>query len=212
MSYYRYIDNGEGPTKLFIGGLHGNEGQTALKFLKQLKSSDFSKGQIYIYNFDKTEYITTLDEKYYQSEIGETVLDLITTIKPDFYIELHCYNIKNYKKLTSDGRLEMQGVPPLINFGDYVLVSSASPLIRSKYFKPETICKNLEFPCIEKLDCSVDFDFDKSFSRYLEVLKILASVNSRKEYERWIEKKYPRQVKMAVSQVRTFFRNKFSPF
>ena len=31
MSYFRYIDNGEGPTKLFIGGLHGNEGVTSLK-------------------------------------------------------------------------------------------------------------------------------------------------------------------------------------
>ncbi len=33
MSYFRYVDNGEGPTKLFIGGVHGNEGKTSLNFL-----------------------------------------------------------------------------------------------------------------------------------------------------------------------------------
>ena len=37
MSYFRYIDNGEGPTKLFIGGLHGNEGKTSIKFIKRIK-------------------------------------------------------------------------------------------------------------------------------------------------------------------------------
>ena len=33
MSYFRYIDNGEGPTKLFIGGVHGDEGKDVLPFL-----------------------------------------------------------------------------------------------------------------------------------------------------------------------------------
>lgn len=53
MSYFRYVDNGEGPTKLFIGGVHGNEGKTSLKFIKRLNIDDFSKGQFYFYNFDK---------------------------------------------------------------------------------------------------------------------------------------------------------------
>ena len=42
MSYFRYVDNGEGPTKLFIGGVHGNEGKTSLKFIKRLNIDDFS--------------------------------------------------------------------------------------------------------------------------------------------------------------------------
>ena len=50
MSYFRYVDNGEGPTKLFIGGVHGNEGKTSLKFIKRLNIDDFSKGQFYFYN------------------------------------------------------------------------------------------------------------------------------------------------------------------
>ena len=45
MSYFKYIDNGEGPTKLFLGGVHGNEGKTSIKFIKSLKHDDLSCGQ-----------------------------------------------------------------------------------------------------------------------------------------------------------------------
>ena len=64
MSYFRYIDNGEGPTKLFIGGLHGNEGATSIKFLKRINLDDLSHGQFYFYNFDRTDYISTIKKEY----------------------------------------------------------------------------------------------------------------------------------------------------
>ena len=101
MSYFRYIDNGDGPTKLFIGGLHGNEGVTSLKFIKRIRKEDLSHGQFYFYNFDKTPYISTIKKEYYQSELGLKILNLIEHFNPDFYTELHCYNLKNYEKLTS---------------------------------------------------------------------------------------------------------------
>ena len=63
MSYFRYVDNGDGPTKLFIGGVHGNEGMTSLKFFKRINDEDLSNGQFYFYNFDKTPYISTIDKK-----------------------------------------------------------------------------------------------------------------------------------------------------
>ena len=88
MSYFRYIDNGEGPTKLFIGGLHGNEGFTSLKFIKKIKDEDLSSGQFYFYNFDKTQYISTIKKEYYESEIGLRILDLIENLQPDFYISI----------------------------------------------------------------------------------------------------------------------------
>ena len=75
MSYFRYIDNGEGPTKLFIGGLHGNEGATSVKFLKRINEDDLSPGQFYFYNFDKTPYISTIKKEFYGSEIGLKILD-----------------------------------------------------------------------------------------------------------------------------------------
>ena len=39
MSYYRHINNGEGPVKLIIGGIHGNEGQTTINLVKLLKKT-----------------------------------------------------------------------------------------------------------------------------------------------------------------------------
>ncbi len=60
MSYYRFIDKGKGPTKLFVGGIHGHEGETTIDFLKSISYSDFSKGKTFIYNFDYTEYISTI--------------------------------------------------------------------------------------------------------------------------------------------------------
>ena len=114
MSYFRYIDNGDGPTKLFIGGVHGNEGVTSLKFLNRIDTDDLSCGQFYFYNFDKTPYISTIKKEFYKSETGLKILDLIEELKPDFYTELHCYDLKNYEKLTSMERYEKTGIPPLI--------------------------------------------------------------------------------------------------
>ena len=85
MSYFRYIDKGEGPTKLFIGGVHGNEGVVTLDLVKRLTVDDFCDGQIYIYNFDRTPYISTLKEDFYKSEQGRKIISLIKYYKPDFY-------------------------------------------------------------------------------------------------------------------------------
>ena len=96
MSYFRYIDNGEGPTKLFIGGVHGDEGKHVLPLIKLLNREDFSPGQIYIYNFDRTPYVSTIHKEFYQSEQGKKILDLIDYYKPDFYTALHSYNIRHF--------------------------------------------------------------------------------------------------------------------
>ena len=177
MSYFRYIDNGEGPTKLFIGGVHGNEGVTSLKFIKRIDEEDLSPGQFYFYNFDKTKYISTIKKEYYESELGLKILDLINYFEPDFYTELHCYNLKNYDKLTSMERYNRTGIPPLIKLGNHVLVSSVSPLIRMTYFSTDTVCKTLEFPCIEKLtpDVVKEFGFDKKLAieSYENLLKLI---------------------------------------
>ena len=101
MSYFRYIDNGEGPTKLFIGGVHGDEGKDVLPLIKLLSNEDFSSGQIYIYNFDKTPYVSTIHKEFYESEQGKKILDLIDYYKPDFYFDFHSYNIKHFEIFTS---------------------------------------------------------------------------------------------------------------
>ncbi|MDO5859278.1 DUF2119 domain-containing protein [Methanobrevibacter sp.] len=216
MSYFRYIDNGEGPTKLFIGGIHGNEGVTSLKFIKRIKTDDLSDGQFYFYNFDKTEYISTIKKEYYKSELGLKILDLIKYFEPDFYTELHCYNLKNYNRLTSMGRYKRTGIPPLIKLGNHVLVSSVSPLIRMTYFSTETVCKTLEFPCIEKLNPEIvkEYGFDKkaAIETYENLLKLILESPSRQHFEREMMIRYREQVDLAIQYAKKVFGEDFPPY
>ena len=216
MSYFRYIDNGEGPTKLFIGGVHGNEGVTSLKFIKRIDEEDLSPGQFYFYNFDKTKYISTIKKEYYESELGLKILDLINYFEPDFYTELHCYNLKNYDKLTSMERYNRTGIPPLIKLGNHVLVSSVSPLIRMTYFSTDTVCKTLEFPCIEKLtpDVVKEFGFDKKLAieSYENLLKLILKSPSRQYFEREMLVWYKDQVDLAIQYAQMVFGDDFPPY
>ena len=216
MSYFRYIDNGKGPTKLFIGGVHGNEGLTSLKFIKRIKDSDLSPGQFYFYNFDKTPYISTIKKEYYESELGLKILNLINYFQPDFYTELHCYNLKNYERLTSMERYRKTGIPPLIKLGNHVLVSSVSPLIRMTYFSTETVCKTLEFPCFEKLTPEIvekyDFNKDLAVKTYEDLLKLILKSPSRDYFERQMLIDYADQVALAVEYARKVFGEDFPPY
>ena len=216
MSYFKYIDNGRGPTKLFLGGVHGNEGKTSIKFIKLINQEDLSCGQYYFYNFDHTEYISTLKKEYYESDLGQKILKLIKYFEPDFYTELHCFNLKNYNKLTSMERYKKTGVPPLIPAGNHVLVSSVSPLIRMTYFSTDTVCKTLEFPCCEKLTPELieEFSFDKKLAvdRYMDLLRLITKSESRKDFENAILKKYEYQVKLAMDYAKKVFGEDFPPY
>ena len=214
MSYFRYIDNGEGPTKLFIGGVHGDEGKDVLPLIKLLSNDDFSSGQIYIYNFDKTPYISTIHREFYQSEQGKRILDLIDYYKPDFYTELHSYNIKHFKKLTSLERLDNQGIPPLIDCGQYVLCSSVSPLIRRNHFTKENICQTLEFPSFrgedlklsdEELFKKYDYDYNLSVKEYMSFLRLITLSKNRNDFEKRVLKDYKKQADLALKYVKIIY-------
>ena len=214
MSYFRYIDNGEGPTKLFIGGVHGDEGKDVLPLIKLLSNDDFSSGQIYIYNFDKTPYISTIHREFYQSEQGKRILDLIDYYKPDFYTELHSYNIKHFKKLTSLERLDSQGIPPLIDCGQYVLCSSVSPLIRRNHFTKENICQTLEFPSFrgedlklsdEELFEKYDYDYNLSVKEYMSFLRLITLSKNRDDFEKRVLKDYKKQADLALKYVKIIY-------
>ena len=214
MSYFHYIDNGEGPTKLFIGGVHGDEGKDVLPLIKLLSNDDFSSGQIYIYNFDKTPYISTIHREFYQSEQGKRILDLIDYYKPDFYTELHSYNIKHFKKLTSLERLDNQGIPPLIDCGQYVLCSSVSPLIRRNHFTKENICQTLEFPSFrgedlklsdEELFKKYDYDYNLSVKEYMSFLRLITLSKNRDDFEKRVLKDYKKQADLALKYVKIIY-------
>lgn len=216
MSYFKYVDNGNGPTKLFLGGIHGNEGKTSIKFIKSIKNEDLSCGQFYFYNFDKTQYISTLKKEFYESDLGQKILDLINYFQPDFYTELHCYNLDNYDKLISLERFKKTGVPPLIPAGNHVLVSSVSPLIRMTYFSTETVCKTLEFPCIEKLKPEIcdKYNFNKKLAieRYMDLLKLIIKCETRIDFENAMMLKYKNQVNLAMKYASKVFGEDFPPY
>ena len=149
-------------------------------------------------------------------ELGLKILDLIETLKPDFYTELHCYNLKNYEKLTSMERYKKTGIPPLIKLGNYILVSSVSPLIRMTYFSTETVCKTLEFPCIEKLTPKLideyDFNKDLAIETYEDLLKLILKSPSRNHFECQMLKDYAPQVDLAVKYAKKVFGEDFPPY
>lgn len=216
MSFFKYIDNGKGPTKLFLGGVHGNEGKTSIKFIKKLKQEDLSSGQFYFYNFDKTKYISTIKKEYYESDLGQRILKLINYFEPDFYTELHCFDLSHYDKLTSMNRYKRTGVPPLIPAGNHVLVSSVSPLIRMTYFSTDTVCKTLEFPCIEKLTPEIieKYDFNKELAvgRYMDLLRLITKCETRMDFENAMMNKYKSQVKLAMDYAKKVFGEDFPPY
>lgn len=216
MSYFRYIDNGRGPTKLFIGGIHGNEGLTSRRFLKRINEDDLSDGQFYFYNFDKTPYISTIKKEYYESELGLKILGLINYFRPNFYTELHCYDLKNHDKLTSMERYEKTGIPPLIKLGNHVLVSSISPLIRMTYFSTDAVCKTLEFPCFEKLTPELiekhNFNMELAIETYEDLLKLILKSPSRNYFEREMMKHHQRQVELAMKYAKKVFGENFPPY
>ncbi len=203
-------------SELFIGGVHGNEGVTSLKFLKRINTDDLSPGQFYFYNFDRTPYISTIKKEFYESEIGVRILDLIEYFQPDFYTELHCYNLKNYEKLTSMERYEKTGIPPLIKLGNHVLVSSVSPLIRMTYFTTDTVCKTLEFPCFEKLNPDIvqkyGFNMDLAVETYEDLLKLILRSPSREYFEREMMKNHKDQVMLAMRYASKVFGEDFPPY
>ena len=148
--------------------------------------------------------------------MGLKILNLINYFQPDFYTELHCYNLKNYERLTSMERYRKTGIPPLIKLGNHVLVSSVSPLIRMTYFSTETVCKTLEFPCFEKLTPEIvekyDFNKDLAVKTYEDLLKLILKSPSRDYFERQMLIDYADQVALAVEYARKVFGEDFPPY
>jgi len=190
------IDKGTGPTRVFIGGVHGKEGLTTLNPIKLLNEDDVKDGKLFLYNFGESKYISTLTPLYYQSLMGEKILKIIKTHKPDIYVELHCYKLESYHKLVDIERKEKVGVPPLIELECKVLLSSVAPYLRTKVFKKNDICITLELPCKPG---------QKSVDVYVEVMKIIAGSNNRAEIEDKLRVKYPLQVIKAQRYAAEFF-------
>ena len=196
MLYSKVIEKGIGPTRIFIGGVHGKEGLTTIDLVKHLDNNDVQDGKLLIYNCPESKYLSTLDQQYYQSPMGEKILNLIKTYRPEIYVELHCYKPSSYLKLIDLDRKKRAGVPPLIELEHGVLISSVAPYLRTKFFKRHDVCITLEMPCMPT---------EKSRQIYLGVMKAIAGSKNRSELEDKLRINYPEQVKTAQRYAAEFF-------
>lgn len=225
MSHLKYISkrinnrnsNKNTPTKLFLGGIHGNESKYISKPLKSVLP-EYYFGNNLIYVFDPSTYISTLKKEFWESENGKSIIRFIKKYKPDFYIELHSYNIKNYKKLVNHARRDSQGVPPLIELENKVLISSVSPLIRTNYFDSNTVCITLELPVTsngnnnENYSKNIDLGIiSNAMATYIEIIKIIAISKDRQDLEKRIMELYPVQRQIAIKYAEEVFNFK-TPF
>lgn len=196
MVFSRTFKKGDGPTRIFVGGVHGKEGLTTITPLKCLNKDDLVDGNLILYNYDESRYISTLDPLYYSSPMGEKILKLIKTYEPEIYVELHCYKPESYYRLVDRDRKKRAGVPPLIEMEKGVLMSSVAPYLRTNFFERNDICITLEMPCNPSREvCKV----------YLELMKAIAGSRNRKELEDKLKIKYPSQVLRAQRYAAEFF-------
>jgi hypothetical protein len=189
MVFSRSINRGNGPTRLFIGGLHGKEGLTTIKALKRVSLNQVKEGKLLLYNCPPSSYISTLDKAYYNSETGKNILAMIKEYEPQIYLELHCYKNTSYDDLTHPHRRYKSGVPPLIELEEEVLIGSISPLIRIGFFHKYDFSFILEMPCNPS---------KRSLEVYVEIMNMVAASRDRFEILDKLRAKYPSAVKKAV--------------
>ncbi|MGB9837980.1 DUF2119 family protein [Methanothermobacter sp.] len=206
MGFFRMIDKGKSPVRLFVGGVHGKEGLTAIRALKRLGFNDIRRGKLIIYSCNPTEYMSTLDPNYYRSEQGMEIIGLIEKYRPSTYLEAHCYREGSYGRLTDPSRRSLDGVPPLIELERGVLIGSVSPHIRKKLFRREDICLTIEMPCLRSSKDELD-----GLEVYVNFLKTVASSETREELEERLGRRYPEQVETARRYAREFF-GEYPPF
>lgn len=196
MEYFRKIDKSDGPVRIFIGGVHGKEGLTTIELIKEINNDDVVNGQLLLFNCPYSKYISTLDPRYYKTDMGKAIIDIIKTHNPEIYVELHCYKPESYHKLINLNRKDEAGVPPLIELENGVLISSVSPYLRTELFKRNDVCITLEMPCNPSQEAK---------EVYFEIMKEIAGSDNRMEFEKKLQVKYPVQVERARKYAAEFF-------
>lgn len=202
MTYFKEIKKGEKPARLIIGGVHGKEGLTTIKVISQISKEDVNGGVLTLYNFEESPYISTLDRHYYTSDRGQEIVSIIRDLKPEMYMELHCYNSNSFEKLTDLNRKKRTGVPPLIHLEEGVLIGSLSPYIRTSLFDEWDVCITLEIPCKPT---------KKAMDVYLKVIN--AVVGSKDKYELLdkLRNDYPEQVETAAKYAIELYWDGYPP-
>lgn len=206
MKKYRLSASKEGPAKLFVGGLHGDEGIYTAPILERLAQEELPAGEAIIVPclVENSEYIGVLSEEYYRSEAGTSLLHLIQEYQPHFYFELHAYGKQSYSQLTDPERVKKIGVPQFVDLDEGILIGSISPILRRKFAEYD-FCMTVEVPKWESNNEALK-------EKVLEFLKIGLTKTDRGELMHEFRRRYPAQVKMAVELFRQYYRNLLKPF
>ncbi|HML05130.1 MAG TPA: DUF2119 domain-containing protein [Methanobacterium sp.] len=202
MTYFKEIKKGDKPVRLFMGGVHGKEGLTTINALSQISDEDINGGSLKIYNFDKSQYVSTIDRHYYNTELGKKIVSIIRDLKPEMYVELHCYNSNSFEKLTDLNRKDRTGVPPLIHLEKGVLIGSVSPYIRTSLFDEWDVCITLEIPCNPEKE---------AMDVYLNVIKAVAGSKDKQELLDKLRVDYSKQVEIAAKYAVELFWDNYPP-
>lgn len=202
MTYFKEIKKGKKPVRLIIGGVHGKEGLTTINAISQISKEDVNGGILTLYNFEESPYISTLDRHYYTSDRGQEIVSIIRDLKPEMYMELHCYNSHSFRKLTDLNRKERTGVPPLIHLEEGVLIGSLSPYIRTSLFDEWDVCITLEIPCKPT---------KKAMDVYLKIINAVAGSKDKYELLDKLRKDYPEQVETAAKYAIELYWDGYPP-
>jgi len=206
MKLYRLTASEAGPTKLFVGGLHGKEGLYTAPILEQLAKDVVYAGKAIIVPclIEHGKYVDVLSEEYYRSRAGIELLQLIENYKPHFYFELHAYGKHSYSGLTDPERELRIGVPPFVDCGTGILLGSIAPILRRK-FRERSFCVTIEVPNWKSEDENVR-------AEVLRVLRLALSKAKREEVMEVLRRWYPAQMQKAEELFRQYYRNKLKAF
>jgi len=195
-----------GPTRLVIGGLHGDEGLVTAPIIARLAAEELSAGEAILVPslVAGGQYIGVLTAEYYESAAGQLLLRLIRRYTPAFYFELHAYGQQSYERLTDPGRVNKIGVPHFIELGNGILIGSIAPLLRRR-FTIADFCMTIEVPNWRHEDERIN-------ESVLELLRIALACRDRDALMQTYRARYPAPVKQAEELFNRYYRHFLRPF
>ncbi|MFZ2071174.1 MAG: DUF2119 family protein [Halobacteriota archaeon] len=205
---YRLVASEEGPTKLFVGGLHGNESLYTAPILERLAQEGIYVGEAIIVPclclVENSKYIDVLSREYYRSKEGMALLRLIRDYQPGFYFELHAYGKQSYSRLTDPERENKIGVPPFVDLGTGILIGSIAPILRRK-FREHEFCITLEVP-------NWKYNQAELKAELLLILRQVLRIANKAEMIAWLRMRYPEQIKKAEILFKQYYHHRLEPF
>jgi len=206
VTLFRAVAPEEGPIKLFVGGLHGDEGAHTAPILERLAQETVKAGEAIIVPslVEHSTYIGVLAEEYYQSEAGMRLLQLISEYNPSFYFELHAYGEQSYARLTDPEREKRIGVPQFVDMGGGVLIGSISPILRRK-FTMHDFCMTIEVPKWRS-------EREEVKEQVRDILRIALKHTEREALMQEYRRTYPKHVKKAEELFYKYYRHQLKPF